>query len=83
MFLARSDCEVNKTGNEHILTLTDVSMHLITRIFGHISKEFFSRDVTAAMLVTLNKGTATMLLSPANHLGIELCSNANVFFCFG
>ena len=34
------------------------------------------------MLVPLNKGTAAMLLSPTNPLGIGLCSYANSFFCF-
>ena len=43
----------------------------------------FSRDVTVAMLVTLNKGMAAMLVSPINPPGIELYSYANVFFCFG
>ena len=32
----------------------------------------FSRDVTAAMLVSLNKGKVAMVVSPTNHLGIEL-----------
>ena len=43
----------------------------------------FSRDVTAAMLVSLNKGTAAMLVSPTNPPGIEFYYHANVFFCFG
>ena len=43
----------------------------------------FSRDVTAATLVSLNKGTAAMLVSPTNSPGIELCYHANVFLCFG
>ena len=43
----------------------------------------FSRDVMAAILVSLNKGTTAMLVSPTNPLGIELCSYANIFFCFG
>ena len=43
----------------------------------------FSGDVTAAMLVSLNKGTATMLVSLTNPQRIELYSFANVFFCFG
>ena len=43
----------------------------------------FSCDVKAGMLVTLNNGTAAMLVSPINPPGIELCSCANVFFCFG
>ena len=44
----------------------------------------FSRDVTAAMLVSLNKGTAAMLVSQTNPSGIELYSlYENVFFCFG
>ena len=32
----------------------------------------FSRNVTAAMLVSLNKGTAARLVSPTNPPGIEL-----------
>ena len=40
-------------------------------------------DVTAAMLVSLNKGTAAMLVSPTNPPGIELYYHANLFFCFG
>ena len=32
----------------------------------------FSRDVTAAMSVSLNTGTAAMLVYPSNPLGIEL-----------
>ena len=43
----------------------------------------FSCDVTAAMLVSLNKGTAAMMLSLAKPPGIELYSYANAFFCFG
>ena len=38
----------------------------------------FSRDVRAAMLVSLNKGTATMLVSPTDPRGIEVC-----FYAFG
>ena len=40
----------------------------------------FSPDVTAAMLVSWNKGTSAMLVSPTNPSGIELYSYANVFF---
>ena len=39
-----------------------------------------SRDVTAAMLVSLNKGTAAMLVFPTNPLGIKLYSYADGFF---
>ena len=39
-------------------------------------------DVTAAMLVLLNKGTAAMLLSAIDPPEIDLYSYANVFFCF-
>ena len=42
----------------------------------------FSGDVTAAMLVSLNKGTAAMLVPPINPSGVELYSYANVLFCF-
>ena len=41
----------------------------------------FLRDVTAAMLVSLNKGTAAMLVSPTYPPKIELYSCANAFFC--
>ena len=43
----------------------------------------FSRDVTGAMLVSLNKGTVALLVSPTNPPGIEFYSYAKVFFCFG
>ena len=43
----------------------------------------FSRDVTVAMLVSLNKGTAAMLVSPTNLPGIELFHDANFFFWLG
>ena len=42
----------------------------------------FLRDVTAAMLVSLNNRTAAMLVYPTNPLGIEFYYHANVFFCF-
>ena len=42
----------------------------------------FSRDATAAMLVSLNKGTAAMLASSTNPPGIELYYHANIFFLF-
>ena len=43
----------------------------------------FSRDVTAAMLVSLNKREVAILASPTNPPGIDLYSYANAFFCFG
>ena len=43
----------------------------------------FSRDVTADMLVSLNKGTAAKLVSPINPTGIEFYSYVNVSNCFG
>ena len=39
----------------------------------------FSCDVTAATLVSLSKGTAAMLVSPANSPGIELCCVIQTF----
>ena len=42
----------------------------------------FSRGVTSAMLMFLNKGTGAILVSPTNYHGIELSSYANAFFCF-
>ena len=53
------------------------------RCIGKKVYRVFSRDVTAAMLVSLNKGTAAMLVSPTNPPGIELYYHANLFFCFG
>ena len=42
----------------------------------------FSRDVTAAILVSQNNETAAMLVSQTSPVGVELCSNANAFFCY-
>ena len=39
----------------------------------------FSCDITAATLVSLNKGTAAMLVSPTNSPGIELCCVIQTF----
>ena len=39
-----------------------------------------SRDVTAAMLVSLNNGTAVMLVYPTNPPGIELYYNETFSF---
>ena len=59
-----------------------ISSHLDLTL-GNDPYRLFSRDVTVAMLVSLNKGTAAMLVSPITPLGIEFYSYANVFFCFG
>ena len=40
----------------------------------------FSRDVTAAILVSQNNETAAMLVSQTSPLGVELFSYANAFF---
>ena len=40
----------------------------------------FSRDVTAAMLMSLNKVTGAILVFPTNPAGIELYSYENIFF---
>ena len=48
-----------------------------------ISCRGFSRDVTAAMFVFLNKGIATMLVILTNPLGIEIYYHAKIFFSFG
>ena len=42
----------------------------------------FSRDVTAAILVSQNNETAALLVSRTNPLGVELFSYTNAFFCF-
>lgn len=43
----------------------------------------FPRGVTAAILLSLNKGTTAMFVVPTGPLGTELYSWANVFLCFG
>ena len=40
----------------------------------------FSHDVTVAMFLYQNKGTAALILYQANPLGIELCFYANTLF---
>ena len=47
------------------------------------SYSWFLHNITAAMLVPLNKETAAMLMSQANPQGIELYSYANFLFCVG
>ena len=42
----------------------------------------FSHDVTAAILVSQNNETASMLVSQTSPLGVELFSYANAFFCY-
>ena len=41
----------------------------------------FSHDVTAAILVFQNNGTAAMFVSQTSPVGVELLSYANAFFC--
>ena len=41
----------------------------------------FSHDVTAAILVSQNNETVTMLVSQTSPVGVELFSYANAFFC--
>ena len=41
----------------------------------------FSRDVTAAILVSQNNETAAMLVSQTSPVGVKLFSYANAFFC--
>ena len=56
---------------------------VLVAVFFVVAYRVFSRDLTAAMFVSLNKGTAAMLVSTINPPGIQLFSCANVFFCFG
>ena len=44
-------------------------------------KRAFSHDVRAAILVFQNHETAAMLVYQENHLGVELFSHVNDFFC--
>ena len=41
----------------------------------------FSRDVTAAILVSQNDETAAMLVSETSPVGVELLYYVNAFFC--
>ena len=67
-------CNVNRLGKVTGIGIGNGRSRSTNRVF--------SRDVTAAMLVSLNKGTAAMLVSPTSLLGIELYSDANAFCCF-
>ena len=58
-------------------------LHWENKTYKRKRYRVFSSDVTAAMLVSINKGTAAMLRSQTNPPGIALYSYANVFFCFG
>ena len=40
-------------------------------VFSEVAYRMLSRDVTAAMLVFLNNGTAAMLVYPTNPPGID------------
>ena len=65
--------------------LTSVSIHtnqiLLSILPIKQSYRVFSRDVTAAILVSQNNETASMLVSQTNPLKVELFSYANAFFC--
>ena len=50
---------------------------LVANVFYRV----FSRDVTAAILLSQNNETAAMLVSQTSPLGVELFSDANAFFC--
>ena len=47
----------------------------------HPNNRVFSHDVTAAILVSQNNKTATMLVSETSPVGVELLYYANAFFC--
>ena len=72
-FLA-SGCTIANMGNVNERGFMEIFL---------LSYRVFSRDVTAAMLVSLNNGTAAILVYPTNPPGIELYYHANVFFGFG
>ena len=79
---------VIQTENNRLNERNDVSHLENNRRFTNTNPEpvntRLSHDVTAAMLVSLNKGTAAMLVFLTDPPGIpELYYHANVFFCFG
>ena len=79
---------VIQTENNRLNERNDVSHLENNRRFNNTNPEpvntRLSHDVTAAMLVSLNKGTAAMLVFLTDPPGIpELYYHANVFFCFG
>ena len=50
--------------------------------FGKVHwNRVFSHDVKAAILLSQNNETATMLVFQTNPVGVELFSYANAFFC--
>ena len=49
--------------------------------FGWTVYGVFSRDVTAAILVSQNNETVAMLVSQTSPVGVELFFYANTFFC--
>ena len=49
---------------------------LVANVFYRV----FSRDITAAILLSQNNETAAMLVSQTSPLGVELFSYANAFF---
>ena len=53
----------------------------ISMIYLYQSYRVFSRDVTAAILVSQNNKKAAMLVSQTSPVGVELFSYANAFLC--
>ena len=50
-------------------------------LFNPQAYKVFSHDVMAAILVSQNNETASMVVSQTNLLGVELFSYAKAFFC--
>ena len=72
---------VNSIGTEQQVGAQPSAPHE-QRAAQKMDNRVFSRDVTAAMLVSLDNGIAAMLVSPTSPPGIDLYSYVNVFFCF-
>lgn len=54
----------------------------IEQLWNNDYYRVFSHDVTATMLMSLNKVIVAMLVSPSNLFGMKLYWYANVCFCF-
>ena len=71
----------NKTANKNACQLLGQLVIVMYQSWMAVDYRVFSRDVTAAILVSQNNETAAMLVSQTSPVGVQLLSYANVFFC--
>ena len=68
-------------GRPPLSDLTLIALKMAARNVKRSTYRVFSRDVTAAILVSQNNETAAMLVSQTSPVGVELFSYVNAFFC--